>query len=591
LSLKKFCDNLAYEVRGFFKFKILSSNIDSAFITNIVKHPLYIGLQADLAMRFKHSLPASILSLITVLLLVISPLFMAQAFDTQITSTPEYTNYVHTYVNAQGNFTFIEKPMFPVFINNSQIPIGENWTIVCPLQANHNYHIYFYGAYVNTSVEAKTDYDVYVYGPQGTLVSSHLESAGFPPHLGTTVGDPLFTPTQSGNYSFVIINNPFGSQSAQEGTFMIIENLETDKWYTVYLEGTGNNSSPTLYTSWAYEFVTNESKIQVYINVPDTLDVYEARLYLMDNNNYQTLDSFPLPWEPGLYGNVTGSVGGYNFDPNGYRGVAYASDEYSGQDLVLNYTSPNKGLNLYHLVLIGGEGSGNIELMMKTNFTVESLTPLNFPSRVYPGNSTEVAYTSNSTDLNAAQLSYTTDNWNDSNTIDMQISNQTCSATIPGQKVGSLVQYKIDATDVLENSLEASGSYTVKDPATLNITVAKDQIVLGQKIVVTGTLTPNFKDSKVNVQFANAKSVETLNCTVTSNGAFDASWKPDASGLWAVTASSPETQMTYSSYSQELTVTVTPPPLYVKYSLYLIIGFVALVAVGVVVYFLRSRRG
>jgi hypothetical protein len=329
----------------------------------------------------------------------------------------------------------------------------------------------------------------------------------------------------------------------------------------------------------------------VYINVPDTLDVYEARLYLMDNNNYQTLDSYPLPWEPGLYGNINGSAGGYNFDPDGYRGVAYASDEHVGQNLVLNYTSPNKGLNLYHLVLIGGEGSGQIELIMKTNFTEEPLMPLGFPSRVYPGNSTEISYTTNSTDLSAAQLSYTTDNWNSSNTIDMQISKQTCSATIPGQKVGLLVQYKINATDALENSLEASGKYTVKDPATLKVTVAKDKIVLGQKIAVTGTLTPNFNDSKVSVQFTNAKSVKTVNCTVNNKGSFVASWKPDMSGVWAVTASSPETKMTYSAYSQELTVTVTPPPLYVKYSLYLIIGFVALIAVGGVVYFLRSRRG
>jgi hypothetical protein len=514
-----------------------------------------------------------------------------QSSTVQFITTPEYTEFVHNFVNAHGNCTYIEKPVFPVLISNNQIPIGENWTIVCPLQANHNYHIYFYGSYVNTSAQAKTDYDVYVYGPQGNLQSSHLESAGFPPHLGTTTGDPLFTPTQSGNYSFVIINNPFGSQGAQEGTFMIIENLETDKWYSTYLEGTGSNSSSTFYTSWAYEFVTNASKIKVYINVPGTLDVYEARLYLMDNNNYQTLDSFPLPWEPGLYGNVNGSVGGYNFDPNGYRGVTYASDECRGQDLVLNYTSPNKGLNLYHLVLIGGEGSGSIELMMKTNFTVEILKPLSFPSRVYPGNSTEITYTSNSTDLSAAHLSYTIDNWNSSNKIDMKISNQVCSATIPGQKAGSLVQYKINATDVLENSLEASGKFTVKDPATLNITVAKEKIVLGQKITVAGTLTPNFNDSKVNVQFASAKSVETLNCTVNNKGTFVASWKPSASGLWAVIASSPETQMAYSGYSQELTVMVTPPPLYVKYSLYLIIGFVALIAVGGVAYFLRSRRG
>ena len=172
--------------------------------------------------------------------------------------------------------------MFPVLINSSQIAIGENWTIICPLQANHNYHIYCYGAWINTSSTAKTDYDFYVYDPEGNLVSTHTESAGLPPHLGTTVNEPLFTPTQSGNYSFVIINNPVDSQGAQQATFMIIENLQCDQWYTTYIEGT-NDGNSTFYTNWAYEFVTNASHVELYVNVPQTLDMYEARLYLMNN--------------------------------------------------------------------------------------------------------------------------------------------------------------------------------------------------------------------------------------------------------------------------------------------------------------------
>ena len=92
--------------------------------------------------------------------------------------------------------------------------------------------------------------------------------------------------------------------------------------------------------------------------------------------------------------------------------------------------------------------------MLKTNFENESLTPLTVPSRVYPNSPTEITYTSNNTNLETAQLSYTTDNWNNTNTINMDISNQTCNATIPGQPAGSLVQYQINAVDVLENSLK-----------------------------------------------------------------------------------------------------------------------------------------
>ena len=473
-------------------------------------------------------------------------------------------------------------------LTDSQIPIGENWTIICPLQAGLNYHIYFYGAYINTSdTGALTDYNVYVYDPQGNLESSHTQSAGLPEHLGTTVNDPLFTPTQTGNYSFVINNNPVDSQGAQEATFMIIQDLQCDQWYTSYVEGT-NDGYATFYTNWAYEFETNASYVQLFINVPDTLDMYEARLYLMNTAASPTLDNFPLAWEPGLYGNLSGSVGGYNFEPNAYRGVAYASCESMGQSMFLNYTSPNTGPNLYQLVLIGEAGSGNIQLMMKDNFenaslipspitvfpdtpteitytsnnpstiletaqlsyttnnwtntntvnmdisnqtcnatipgqpagtlvqyqinatdilknnlyasgnyTVEnaSLTPLiTIPSGVYPDTPTEIAFTSNSTNLETAQLSYTTNNWTNTNTINMNISNQTCNATIPGQPAGTLVQYQINATDVLENGLYASGNYTVKEPLTLNITAVESKIRLGENITINGILTPNYNE-------------------------------------------------------------------------------------------------
>jgi hypothetical protein len=60
----------------------------------------------------------------------------------------EYEQYVHT--DWLDNCTYVEKPRFPVYLNESQVPIGQNWTVVCPLQANHSYHVYCYGAWVHT---------------------------------------------------------------------------------------------------------------------------------------------------------------------------------------------------------------------------------------------------------------------------------------------------------------------------------------------------------------------------------------------------------------------------------------------------------
>src|SRR5665647_664908 len=92
-----------------------------------------------------------ILPLVIILLLIVSPIFVTTASSLQITTTSEYRNNVQTCINStQGNYTYVAKPIFPVQINNSQIPIGENWSIITPLQANHNYHVYCYGVWINT---------------------------------------------------------------------------------------------------------------------------------------------------------------------------------------------------------------------------------------------------------------------------------------------------------------------------------------------------------------------------------------------------------------------------------------------------------
>ena len=170
-----------------------------------------------------------------------------------------------------------------------------------------------------------------------------------------------------------------------------------------------------------------------------------------------------------------------------------------------------------------------------------------------------------------------------------ETSNQICNATLPGQRAGSLVQYRIDALDVLNNNLTATGNYTVKAQSTLNINAIKDPIVLGENISVTGNITPNGNYSKVKVQFSTSNSTQTVNATITPNGNFTANFKPDSSGVWSVSATVPETQSSWRCDSEPLTVTVNEPPFYVKYSLFIIIGLVVASAVSGVVWFLKFR--
>ena len=58
----------------------------------------------------------------------------------------------------------------------------------------------------------------------------------------------------------------------------------------------------------------------------------------------------------------------------------------------------------------------------------------------------------------------------------MSIINHTCSAIIPSQKAGSIVQYKIEAIDYLRNVLETSGNYTVKMASNLDFSLITEKI-------------------------------------------------------------------------------------------------------------------
>jgi hypothetical protein len=529
---------------------------------------------------------------IIILFIALSPIFIAGAQSLQITASSEYNQFVHTTINSdRGNITALDKPIFPIMLNNSQIQIGQNWTITCPLEANHNYHVYCYGAWTNTQTEAKTDYDIYVYDPSGTLVSSHTEAAGVIEYINSLNDENLFTPTQTGNYSFMIRNDARESQGAQQATFMIIENIQCNQWYTSTIQGKTEDSSSNPKTTWAYEFTTNASLLEVYLTIPDALDMYETRLLLMNDGSGPTVNSNPLAVESGLFGNVSGgSVGGYNFDTNGSRGVAYASCEYSGEDMRLTYAPATAGTKLYHLALIGEDGQGEVKFMIKTAFENITLSSAKTLGRILPSRATDLSYKTSGYALEAANLTYSIDNWATIELIPMAVSNTTCNASIPGQTAGVTVQYRIDATDVLKNSLYTNSSYIVKVQPTLNVNIDNYNGTIGKNITVTGTLTPCDLNSVVNIDFMSATETQTISCLVASDGTFTGSFGPQTAGDWSVLANAPETPTSWTANSSQFMVTVKEPPIYVKYSLYIVIGLVVALAVGGAVYYLKFRE-
>jgi hypothetical protein len=525
---------------------------------------------------------------ILVVTMVSAPFFSVNAQDGSVVT--EYSQYVHDYFNSErGNWTSVDKPTFPVFFNQTQIAIGGSWSIVEPLLAGHSYHVYCYGAWVNNGSAPKTDYDIYVYNPQGILESEHTEAAGLPEHLGTRVNDTFFSPAVSGDYTFVIANDARQSNGTEQATFMAIENIETDKWYT-HSVGASSIENSALHTSWAYEFVTDKPVVEVYVKVPETLDMYETRLYKMSDPESLVINDAPLPWEPGLYGNLTGDVGGYSLDSNNYRGVAYASCEYKGQNMVLNYSAATEGKTLYHLVLIGEAGSGNIDFLVKTRIGDACLTQAKAITKVYPWNETTVAYASNGTNLENSVLDYSTDSWITKQTIKMNVENKTCNATIPKQKAGTFVAYRVTANDTLMNTLKAEGNFTVKQPSMLNITAARDKVRTGENITINGLLTGQNGSATVTLQFMTSNDTNTVETETLDDGAFTVDFPANITGTLAVQAGYAGGDAIFPTASTTLIVKVEDQPFYVKNGIFIGGGFFGLIAALGVVAFIKKRR-
>jgi hypothetical protein len=375
---------------------------------------------------------------------------------------------------------------------------------------------------------------------------------------------------------------------------MIIENVECNVWHQHYVEGKDNSSSPAFATSWAYEFSTDSKHVEVWVRVPDTLDMYEARIYLMANpksGKGTMLNNVPLAWEPGLYGEISDPYGGYNLESKEYRGLAYASCEFHGQDMLVNFTSPCSGQTLYHLVFIGEHGSGTIEYLVKTEFGNVRLEPLTFPSRVYPNNDTEIAYISNATSLVDATLQYSIDGWRNTTALTMElVDNRTCRVAIPRQEAGTSVSYRVTANDVIQNVLYASGVYTVKHSSTLNVSLVHNAVTIGDNITVRGYLTPPEEHLKITVTFASLNITKSVTCFTFENGSFIASYRPEILGVWEVQAAFAGDDIRYESTSPHFTARVDEPSILVKYSLYIGGGVGAVIAASVVVYFRKFRE-
>jgi hypothetical protein len=439
-----------------------------------------------------------------------------------------------------GDWTFIDKLGLPIRIDT--LDIGETWTYVFNLDNDTEYHIYYYGDWIGTT----TDYDIAVYDPDGNRISYHTESHGLIEHLGTTVTDPLFKPEKDGEYGIYILNDPKESANASEGTLMVVENLKVNRPYEnkLYMEGKDANDAHQFYTTWVYEFNTTSNRIEIPLEVPESLDMYEVRLYLMANPAAglgTDLLGIPLAWEPGLYDETyTSSVGGANIEDTGYRGNVFDSCEYWGEDMILNYTTTTTENLLYHLVFIAELGTGNVNFRIRTEF-VKPYLEVSIPSIMYPEETATFTAIANDTEsgMEKVTLSYSTDEGVTWNTIEMlEGEPQAFTGEILGQPVGTTVLYKVEAQDNAGNKAVEEGSYSCKYPSHLSSSLSASQIVGGESITVDGSIDPPKADADIVIQYINPLNI-VVSQTVKADalGNFSDTYTPDMGGVWTIIAS------------------------------------------------------
>lgn len=476
-----------------------------------------------------------------------------------------------------------DKHVNPKKIEEGDIPLGDSKSFSYALNNRLTYHVYIIGPWIeNDGVINRTDYDIHVYNPYSTTISEawHTEAAALPEHLGTTINDPFFQSKYTGNYTFTILNDESESNGAQEATLMVIEHLETNKVYKdkLYIQGKTSLGKPTYFTTWAYEFNTSEQIIEIIAEVPDTLDIYEMRLFLMADPSAGVgsfLSGAPIPPTRYLYGEYNESYGenlesygGYNLDSKGYRGNTFSSGEYKGQDMRITFNSSSTSEKLYHLVFIGEKGSGFVNFAIKTDRIPPVLTVLDQFNEAAADEKTliHVSATDDDSGIEDIICNYTTDGWETSKQVTLRnYGNNTYEARIPSQAPGTSVIWTIEAYDNAWNTAMVNGSYKSLGSSMISCTPNPSTSAKDETVTITGQITPHNSNEKITLQYILGDITIEKTVRTDALGEFVDEFKPGAGGTWQVWAKWIEGENVFDAiYSTSFEVEKTSTQLFIQ---------------------------
>ncbi len=460
-----------------------------------------------------------------------------------------------------GAYDFI-KPYDPQEIEEGDIPYRAYGNSVpkeysCYLEAGHKYHIFLVGDWITNNTEGATDYDIEVRNPSNVVVSINTESAGLPEQVANDAKHQYFVPTQTGDYRFIIYNDPKDSaqNEADAAVFMIIEHLEMNTRYSKTLKG-----KPSVGAEYpdgnkiGYEFNTTETEFLLYIEVPDPipvegvtgLDMYEARVFPMANPSIDVgynIQNIGVPLGNYLLGESTNNTyGKYNTSIPGFSYPDMRiSCESAGVDMKrlikMEVTNSTEAQNIfYYLVMLAEYYEGEVEFYMKTNYRAVNLTLIDAPEVGYTNETTLIKVEAESaTDVDSMWLEYTSDAWKTSDRIDLIDKTDYWLAAFPSFDLHDYVEYHIHAVDEIDNKGLYEGNFTVMNKVEIDFGVSGSVIQGGQTARITGAATRPSINLKIKIEHGGSTS--SINVQTDGDGIFTYDYKPTQIGEYDITVS------------------------------------------------------
>ena len=467
------------------------------------------------------------------------------------------------YYAYEGEFINVPRLGWPANVPENFTLPGDIVTFNYTLEGGHTYHAYLIGEFMNLTTH-ETDYDVFLYRETLTgarFISSHTEAAGYPEQISNDGEGQYLTPSVSGNYYFTLRNDPLESNSSEAAVLMVVERLEPNQWYPRFLTERGEDGEASYDTGWVYEFTSDAPRLKIEVDVPDTLDMYEARLYVVGHpkkNIGVTINGALAPWWEGLNGTLDGLYGGVNDDPQGFRHLNMSdSCEHMGEDMLIDYAQRLKGEVLYQLVLIPEYRNGTINVRVQTDFQAPKITLLDTVSEVNSWEQVPVrCRIEDASDQLSVSLLYSDDSksWREA---PYTSSGSYYNGTLPGHGPGTVVQYKWVAEDSLGNEAYASSSYKAMMSTSLSISLDKKRVLGGDYLTLSGEM--NLPNTKVKVYYK-LGTATLFEVTTDKDGLFTHVFSPGVLGEWEAYAEYAGDASYRASASKHETFTVQRKP-------------------------------